>query len=100
MTPTQRRLIGSMRAATESGTWRRVPNSYGYTIAWDSEERHPTHPGLVDWSGPYRALVFLTLGAGKPILGVSPAPWVGRRDQHITYQRAFEVLTDPGAQVS
>jgi len=98
LTPTQRRLVEAMRSAVASGVWRAVPNAYGYTIAWDSEERDADEP-RGGWVGPYRALVFLSL-VRKPVLGVSAAPWMGRRDQDVTYRRAFEVLADPEREVS
>ena len=95
LTATQVRLFDAMKAAVKTGAWREVPSAYGYTIAWDSEERTPAHPELVGWTGPYRAHVFLTLSARKPILGVAKAPWVKRQDQDVTYRRAFEVLEQP-----
>lgn len=100
LTPTQRRLVEAMRAAVAGGGWRVVNDPYGVTIRWDSEEKVPAYPDLVGWDGPYRSHVFLTLvGRRGVILGIGSAPWTGRRDQKVTYRRAFEVLADPAAAV-
>lgn len=96
MTPTQRRLVAAMRQAVTERGWRWVPGR-GVTVAWDSEQK--CRPGRIGgWEGPYRSHVFLSL-SNSPILGVSVAPWTGRRDQNITYRRAFEVLADPAGQL-
>lgn len=95
MTPAARKLRDAMRAAVGSGGWEPVPDQYAYTIRWRSAEKTPAHPELVDYDQPYRSLVFLSLVAGKVVLGIAAAPWVRRRDSTISFKRAYEVLVDP-----
>lgn len=108
MTPTQRRLVDAMKAAVASGTWVPLPGDrIRFTRTLDTPEwaRRDYHgwPGSATWpKDTYDQLVFLTVvsGMARPwsiILGTCRAPGGGRRDQDITFKRAFEILQDPVA---
>lgn len=102
LTKKQAELVAAMRAAVESGEWERIADPIGVgslVIRWKQERATPTDLPARYWGSPtYSRLVFLTFMPGRRatvILGVSPAPWVGRRDSVISLKRAFEVLANP-----
>lgn len=102
LTKKQAELVAAMRAAVESGEWERIADPIGVgslVIRWRQERATPTYLPACYWGSPtYSRLVFLTFMPGRPatvILGVSPAPWVGRQDSVISLKRAFEVLANP-----
>ena len=43
----------------------------------------------------YDTHVFVTLVAGKVVLGTSAAPWVARQDRDIPFWLAEKIMTDP-----
>lgn len=85
-------------AADQASPWEPVPSRMvGRTIrrTW-TRETSETYLELKVWSQPtYPAHVFLTLVAGKFILGTAPAPWVGRRDQEIPLWLVEAILDEP-----
>jgi hypothetical protein len=82
----------------ESG-WVAVPGPYGLTIRYT--RTHPTpdyHRGTRGgrWDqDTYDDHVFVTLAGRKVLLGVAPAPWVGRQDSDCPLWLAEAILTDP-----
>jgi len=108
-TPTQQRLLDAIRdALADDGQWVRLRGSIdGLTIRYT--ERDLTTPELAmkrgiyggppQWPNPtYDRHIFLTVIPGQKwsiLLTLARAPWVGNRDQGITFKRAFEVLADP-----
>jgi hypothetical protein len=101
MTKTQTQLYARMRELVAEGTWDALPN-VGITVRWT---RTVPTPGWAKdrryWEADtYNRHVFLTLQRSGVILGVSSAPWMGRRDSHVPYRRAFEVLDNPQAAFS
>ena len=85
-------------AKEEGNGWEAVPGVAGLTIRRTSE--HETHPanlgdGFGRWPEPtYHSHVFITLVAGKVILGYSAAPWVSRNDSHVPFWLAEAILAD------
>ncbi|MCI2423061.1 hypothetical protein MOQ72_37155 [Saccharopolyspora sp. K220] len=74
-------------------------NTIRYTEVRDTPQAMRTWPdayGYTPYDRPtYERHVFLSWSVDKPMLGVSHAPWTGRRDQFVTLKRAFEILDDP-----
>jgi hypothetical protein len=102
MTSSKReKIIATMRERVAAGTWTAID---GNTIRW-SERDLPTpewaqrdgHLRRADWPAPtYDRHVFVTMHrSGSPIVGVAPAPWVGRNDSYATLDRVAELLADP-----
>jgi hypothetical protein len=61
-----------------------LPGRYGNVTLWPADE--------------YESYVFVTVIPGKRtsvVLGTARAPWVRRRDQHISMTRAMEILARP-----
>jgi hypothetical protein len=101
LTPTRQRLKDAIREALASGAWERISDSV-FTIRYS--ERGLITPEDIrshTWRGDtYNRNVFLSIVTGRSwslILTVAPAPWVGARDQKVTFKRALAVLADPGA---
>jgi hypothetical protein len=84
-------------AHDEASGWAPVPG-IGLTIRHTDE--HETHPanlgqGFGRWPEPtFHSHVFITLVAGKVILGYAPAPWMGRNDSEISLWLALAILAD------
>ena len=82
-------------AGSADSPWTAIETSVGATIrrSWTNET--PEYMGRA-WSEPtYEAHVFLTLVAGKFLLGRAPAPWVGRADSYVPVYLAEAILEDP-----
>jgi len=90
-----RSLIEAAQEAASGGLWAPVKSN---TIRY-AEWGIPTPDGTPSNWWPfeeYDRFVFLTFFPGSSIiLGVSPAPWVGRQDREITQRLAREILEDP-----
>ena len=90
------RIIGLARE--EGNGWEPVPSVAGLTIRYTDE--HKTHPanlgeGFGRWPElTYHSHVFITLVAGKVILGYSAAPWMSRNDSHVPFWLAEAILED------
>lgn len=77
--------------------WTPVPGTVGQTV------RHIETKTTPDWAKgslgypfeTYDILTFVTLVAGKVIVGTAPAPWVGRRDWDAPFWLANAILDDP-----
>lgn len=84
--------------ADEASPWEALPSRVGLTIRRTTE--HKTHPanrgeGFDRWPEPtYHSHTFITLVAGKVILGRASAPWMGRTDSDIPLWLAEAILTD------
>lgn len=84
-------------AGDEASAWTAIESRYGATLrrTWTCQTGRSVRE-LKVWSEPtYQAHVFLTLVAGKFILGTAPAPWVGRRDQEIPLWLVEAILDEP-----
>jgi hypothetical protein len=85
-------------AHDETSGWEPVPGLAGLTIRHTDE--HETHPanlgeGFGRWPEPtYHSHTFVTLVAGKVILGYSAAPWMSRNDSDIPFWLAEAILGD------
>jgi hypothetical protein len=90
-------------AHDETSGWEPVPGLAGLTIRHTDE--HETHPanrakpgegaGFGTWDQPtYHSHTFVTLVAGKVILGYSAAPWMSRNDSDIPFWLAEAILGD------
>jgi hypothetical protein len=101
MTSTKREaIIAAMHELVAAGTWTAIG---GNTIRWSevrdtpawAREERPLN--RASWPEPtYTRHVFVTMyRSGSPIVGVAPAPWVGRTDSHATLTRVAELLADP-----
>jgi len=82
-------------AEDETSPWEPVPARFGEatirrTWTHDTPDYHQR-----DWPEPtYHVHVFLTMVAGKIIMGTAPAPWVGRSDSEIPLWLAEAILED------
>ncbi|RSM68698.1 hypothetical protein DL991_41245 [Amycolatopsis sp. WAC 01375] len=96
LTKTQQALLEEMKDALHHGTWERVSTPYGFTIRYTENRTTPEGIPRRWWpEKTYDRHQFLTLHHRGVIYGDVPAPWVGRKDSHITYKRAFAILRDP-----
>lgn len=92
-----RNMIVNLTADEASG-WEPVPGIAGLTIRRTTE--HETHPanrgeGFGRWpEATYHSHVFITLVAGKVILGYASAPWMGRTDSYVPFWLAEAILED------
>lgn len=86
----------------ESG-WVPLTGTVGSTVRFTKTEPTPDYARSSErgaWSAlwnqdSYDTHVFVTLVAGKVVLGTAPAPWVGRRDSDIPFWLAEAILADP-----
>lgn len=98
MTPTQKRLIETVRAELKAGRWTPLE---GGTIRWMRELPTPADYPKAWWDGPtYHQILFLSVVAPTGsrwsiILGRCASPAGGRTDSMITFKRAFEILAHP-----
>lgn len=85
-------------AGDEASLWTEVRGLYGIVLrrTW-TRQTSQTYRDLDLWTQPtYQEYLFLTLTAiGGVLLGVSHAPWVGRRDRDIPLWLAEAILEDP-----
>jgi hypothetical protein len=102
MSKTREALRDALTDAIESGRWERIPSPVGITVRWSRTRPTPSWarlPGRHGWpADEYDSHVFITVIPGKRtsvVLGTSRAPWVRRRDQHISMTRAMEILANP-----
>jgi hypothetical protein len=79
--------------------WKVVPSDYAATLRFTTTIKTPDYfrgTGFGRWhEATYDQHVFVTLVAGKVILGVAAAPWVGRSDTSIPFWLAEAILDDP-----
>jgi hypothetical protein len=98
LTATGQRLLDAMKAALDSSAWERVPGQPGLCIRYS--ETGIVTPEIMR-RGAYASFEtydrhqFLTMGHTWRIWGVANAPWMGRKDVHVTYRDAFEILASP-----
>lgn len=85
-------------AGDEASPWTGVEGLYGVVLrrTW-TRQTSQTYRDLDLWTQPtYQAHLFLTMTAtGGVLLGVSHAPWVGRRDHDIPLWLAEAILENP-----
>lgn len=90
-------------AGDEASEWTAIGTGVGATIRWTKTQETPAYarekrPGQAwaMWEGEtYDSHVFITLVAGKFILGVAGAPWVGRQDSDAPLWLVEAILEDP-----
>lgn len=86
-------------AADPDSGWTALGSLVGATLRWTETVPTPDYhrgTGFGRWEDEtYERHVFLTLVAGKFILGAAPAPWVGRNDSDIPLWLAEAILEDP-----
>jgi hypothetical protein len=83
-------------AEDPNSPWERLPSRFGEATIRRTWTRETPDYHQRDWPEPtYHAHAFLTLVAGKIIMGTSAAPWVRRLDQEIPLWLAEAVLEDP-----
>lgn len=87
----------------EGSGWEFVPSNHARTILHGVTLPTPDYAkakwgrSLPLWTDEtYDVLTFVTLVAGKMIIGTAPAPWVGRRDWDAPFWLADAILEDPG----
>lgn len=82
----------------ESG-WVPVPGTAGSTVRLTRTHETPSYhrgDGFGRWpEATYESHTFVTLVAGKVILGTAAAPWMGRRDSDVPFWLAEAILADP-----
>lgn len=98
-TPTRKeRIFARMVELSTGEAWAHVPGAVGYTVRRTQEHPTPAH-ARTGWAGwnedTYSSHVFVTLVAGKFILGTSAAPWMGRQDQDCPLWLVELILEDP-----
>ena len=95
LTKSWRLLIEAAQEAAAGELWEPIKSDTLRYAEWGI----PTPDGTPSNWWPfaeYDRFVFLTFFPGSSIiLGVSPAPWVGRQDREITQRLAKEILEDP-----
>lgn len=95
LTKSWRLLVEEVQEAATGDLWEPINHN---TIRY-AEWSLPTPEGIPSNWWPeetFSRFVFLTILPGSAvILGVAPAPWVGRRDQVITQKRTREILNNP-----
>lgn len=102
LTKTAKRVLHTMIRLTQdtSTGWVPIPGLPGNgTIRWDQVNETPEYmrgTGFGKWPEPtYESHVWITLVAGKVILGVAHSPVTGRQDRDIPFWLAEKILTDP-----
>lgn len=78
----------------ESG-WTALGSLVGATLRFTTTSPTPDYMRYAWDEDTYDSHVFLTLVAGKFILGMATAPWMGRRDSDIPLWLAEAILEDP-----
>lgn len=86
-------------AADETSGWTALGSLTGATLRWTETVPTPEYhrgDGFGRWpEETYDRHVFITLVAGKFILGAATAPWMGRSDSDIPLWLAEAILEDP-----
>jgi hypothetical protein len=86
-------------AVDQASPWTALGSMVGATIRFTETVPTPDYhrgTGFGRWDqDTYDRQVFLTLVAGKFILGVATAPWMGRSDSDIPLWLAEAILEDP-----
>jgi hypothetical protein len=86
-------------AADTESPWTALGSMVGATLRFTETVPTPDYhrgEGFGRWDqDTYDRHVFLTLVAGKFILGVATAPWMGRSDSDIPLWLAEAILEDP-----
>jgi hypothetical protein len=86
-------------AGDPASGWTALGGQIGATVRYTKTRQTPDYmrgTGFGRWDqGTYDTHVFLTLVAGKFILGVASAPWVGRSDSDVPLWLVQAILEDP-----
>jgi len=86
-------------ARDEASPWTALGSMIGATLRFTETVPTPDYhrgDGFGRWPGEtYDRHVFVTMVAGKVILGVAVAPWMGRNDQEIPLWLTEAILADP-----
>lgn len=97
MTKTARKILDQMADLVrdpESG-WVMVPTGMvGVTVRLTRTHQTPDYMRYAWNQDTYDSHTFVTLVAGKVILGTAAAPWVGRRDSEVPFWLAEAILAD------
>lgn len=89
------RLIEEAQEAAKGPLWEPINENTIRYAEWRLETPDWILPAQWPWE-TYDRFVFLSFFPGSAIiLGVSPCPWIGRRDLEITQKRAREIMRDP-----
>jgi hypothetical protein len=86
-------------ARDEASAWTGLGSMVGATLRFTETVLTPDYhrgDGFGRWpEETYDRHVFMTLVAGKVILGVATAPWMGRNDREVPLWLAEAILEDP-----
>lgn len=100
MSKAARRILDRMieLVQTPESGWVPVPGHVGSTVRLTRTHETPEihrGEGFGRWpEATYDSHTFVTLVAGKVILGTSAAPWMSRRDSDIPFWLAEAILAD------
>lgn len=96
MTKTARALLDRMAelAQTPGSGWELIPGTAGTMVRLTLVHQTPDLMRRTWDQDEYRSHTFVTLVAGKVILGTSAGPWMGRNDREIPFWLAREILND------